>query len=141
MSDLTPEITPDVTGSTASSAPTGSSEKAAAKQGDMAQVEDFSQLPGYSRSLLQIQVPVSVRLASKKESILEIIELSPGTMIKFNKACDQPLHLYVGDQKIATGEAIKIGDHFGFRLSQMVMPQEHFCQAQRPEVGLGLAQE
>lgn len=113
--------------------PAESSEKVVAKQGNTTQVADFSQLPAYSRSLLQIQVPVCVRLASKKESIHEIIELSPGSIIKFQKACDQPLHLYVGDQEVATGEAVKIGDHFGFRLSQMLMPQEHFRQAQRLE--------
>jgi flagellar motor switch/type III secretory pathway protein FliN len=95
----------------------------------------FAQLPGYSRSLLRIEVPVSVRLASKKESIQEIIELAPGSIIKFNKACEQPLHLYVGDQEVAEGEAVKVGDYFGFRLSQMLMPQEHFCPVRRPDAG------
>jgi flagellar motor switch protein FliN/FliY len=127
---LLSEATDSEEGSDPVEAPVEGSEKDEAKQGDTAQVEDFSQLPGYSRSLLQIQVPVSVRLASKKESIHEIIELSLGSMIKFSKACDQPLHLYVGEQEVATGEAVKIGDHFGFRLSQMLMPQEHFRQAQ-----------
>lgn len=130
---LLSEATESEGGSDPVEAPVESSEKDEAKQGATAQAEDFSHLPGYSRSLLQIQVPVSVRLASKKESIHEIIELSLGSMIKFSKACDQPLHLYVGEQEVATGEAVKIGDHFGFRLSQMLMPEEHFRQAQRPE--------
>jgi len=126
------EITKPEDSSDLAEAPAESSEKAVAKQGNTTQIEDFSQLPGYSRSLLRIKVPVSVRLASKKESIHEITELSPGSIIKFNKACDQPLHLYVGDQEVAMGEAVKIGDYFGFRLSQMLMPEEHFRQAQRP---------
>jgi len=96
------------------------------KQGGPGRTEDFSQLPGYSRSLLRIPVPVSVRLASKKEAIKNIIELAPGAIIKFDKACDQPLRLYVGDQEVAEGEAVKVGDCFGFRLSQMLMPKEHF---------------
>ena len=106
---------------------------AEARPGDSPRLDDFSQLPGYSRSLLRIEVPVSVRLASKKESVQEIVELAPGSIIKFDKACDQPLLLCVGDQEVAAGEAVKIGDYFGFRLSQMLLPKEHFHPVLRPE--------
>ncbi len=113
--------------------PETDSTETGARQGDIPSIDDFSQLPGFSRSLLRIEVPVSVRLASKKESVQEIIELAPGSIIKFDKACDQPLHLYVSDQEVAAGEAVKIGDHFGFRLNQMLMPKEHFHPVRRPE--------
>jgi flagellar motor switch/type III secretory pathway protein FliN len=106
-----------------------------ASQGGTQRVGDFSQLPGYSRSLLRIKVPVSVRLAAKKEVIKNIVELAPGTIIKFDKGCEQPLHLYVGEQEVAEGEAVKVGDHFGFRLSQMLMPKEHFHILHRPKAG------
>ncbi len=89
-------------------------------------IHDFSQLPSYARSLLRIQIPVSVRLASKKESVQKVVELVPGAILKFDKACDQQLHLLVGDQEVAEGEAVKVGDKFGFRVSAMLMPEEHF---------------
>jgi len=100
---------------------------------DPARINDFSQLPVYARSLLRIKVPVSVCIAARKESVKEIIELAPGSIIKFDKACDQPLHLCVGDQEVAEGEAVKVGDYFGFRLSRMLMPREHFRTARCPE--------
>jgi len=87
---------------------------------------DVSQLPDYSRSLLRISVPVSVMLASKKEDLKDVTELVPGTIIKFDKACDEMLQLYVGTQAVAEGEAIKVGDKFGFRVGAMLMPDEHF---------------
>ncbi len=105
------------------------------RQGGTQPMDDFGQLPGYSRSLLRIKVPVSVRLAAKKEAVKNIIELAPGTIIKFDKGCEQPLHLYVGEQEVAEGEAIKVGDHFGFRLSQMLMPKEHFRVVRHPQAG------
>ncbi len=43
----------------------------------------FSQLPNYSRSLLKVAVPVSVRLAAKKETVQEVVEIVPGAIIKF----------------------------------------------------------
>lgn len=96
---------------------------------------DYSQLPSYSRSLLKINVPVRVVLASKKETVREVVELAPGSIIKFDKACDELLHLHVGDQPVAEGEAVKIGDKFGFRVNAMLMPDEHFMKVRRPSVG------
>jgi hypothetical protein len=34
--------------------------------------------------------------------------------------------MFVGDQEIALGEAVKVGERFGFRVSSMQMPKEHF---------------
>jgi flagellar motor switch/type III secretory pathway protein FliN len=96
---------------------------------------DFSQLPNYSRSLLKIRVPVSVNLAAKKESVQEVVELVPGSIIKFEKGCDELLHMMVGGQMIAEGEAVKIGDKFGFRVTAMLMPEEHFIPVRRPRAG------
>lgn len=87
---------------------------------------EFRALPGYSRSLLRVQVPVSVRLAEKRESIREIVELAPGAILKFDKSCDELLQLYVGDCAVAEGEAVKVGDKFGFRVRAMLMPRERF---------------
>ena len=96
---------------------------------------DFSSLPAYSRSLLKIQVPVRVVLASRKESLKDIVELASGTIIKFDKACDELLHLHVGDQPVAEGEAVKVGDKFGFRVLEMLMPEEHFLKVRRTKAG------
>jgi flagellar motor switch protein FliN/FliY len=96
---------------------------------------DFSNLPSYSRSLLKIQVPVRVVLASRKENLQDIVELATGTIIKFDKACDELLHLHVGDQPVAEGEAVKVGDKFGLRVMTMLMPEEHFLKAKRSEAG------
>lgn len=88
----------------------------------------LAELPNYSRSLLKICVPVSVVLANKKESVHDVVELAPGTIIKFSKSCDEPLHLFVGDQQVAEGEAVKVGDKFGFRVTGMTLPEEHFLK-------------
>jgi flagellar motor switch protein FliN/FliY len=75
--------------------------------------------PTYSKNLLKIMVPVTVTLASQRKPIREIIELGPGSIVKFAKTCDQPLELSVGDQPIATGEVVKVGDKFGLRIGEL----------------------
>ena len=89
-------------------------------------IQNFSQLPSYSQSLLRIQVPVSVQLATKKEKVRDIVEMVPGSIIKFDKGCEELLQMFVGEQEIALGEAVKVGERFGFRVSSMQMPKEHF---------------
>jgi flagellar motor switch protein FliN/FliY len=92
-------------------------------------------LPHYSRSLLKIRIPVSVHLASKKESVQDVVELAAGSIIKFDKGCDELLQMVIGGQTIAEGEAVKIGDKFGFRVTGMLLPREHFVPASRPKAG------
>ncbi len=98
-------------------------------------IQDFSQLPGYSQSLLRIKLPVHVVLASKKENLQDIVELASGTIIKFEKACDELLYLRVGDQRVAEGEAVKVGDKFGFRVSNIVLPDESFVKVRPKKTG------
>ena len=88
----------------------------------------LSELPSYARHLLKVQVPVSVRLATKKIAVDEVVELGPGSMITFDKNCDGPLDLMVGDQVVATGVVVKVGDKFGLEIDQMIFPEEHFHQ-------------
>jgi flagellar motor switch protein FliN/FliY len=101
---------------------------ASSDSGALAEVDgpDFSHLPPYTQSLFKIRVPVSVHLASHKQSVQEIIELVPGSIIRFEKSCDELLELVVGDQPIAQGEVVKVGDKFGLRVQNMILPQERF---------------
>jgi flagellar motor switch protein FliN len=84
-------------------------------------------LPPYTRSLLRITVPVVVTLAQKRQKLSRIIELGPGSIIQFDKSCEEMLELEVGNQTVASGEAVKVGDKFGLRITAMVLPDERFA--------------
>jgi flagellar motor switch/type III secretory pathway protein FliN len=83
-------------------------------------------LPGYSRSLLRIKVPVVVTLARNRQPLGRIVELGPGSIIHFDKPCDGTLDLEIGNHAIAAGEAVKVGDKFGLRITSIVLPEERF---------------
>ena len=83
-------------------------------------------LPSYSRSLLKIQVPVTVTLATAKKHVRDLVELVPGSILQFEKMCDETLTLEVGNQTVAEGETVKVGDKFGLRITSIVMPGERF---------------
>ena len=86
--------------------------------------ESIDELPSYTRSLLKIEVPIIVTLANAKQSLTRILTLVPGTLLQFDKSCEEPLTLEIGEEQVAIGEAVKIGDKFGFRVTAMTMPRE-----------------
>ena len=55
-----------------------------------------------------------------------IVEMGPGMIIQFEKSCEEMLELEVGDRKVAFGEAIKVGDKFGIRVTSIILPEERF---------------
>ncbi len=84
------------------------------------------EFPPYTRSLLRVRVPVVVTLAEKKQTLGRILEIGPGQILQFEKACEEVLDLEVSNCKIAEGEAIKVGDKFGLRIMSIVPPEERF---------------
>jgi flagellar motor switch/type III secretory pathway protein FliN len=88
--------------------------------------ERIAHLPAYTRSLLRIEVPVVVTLATSELPVSRVIELCSGTLLHFKKPCDEPLTLSVGNCAVAVGEAVKVGEKFGLRITSMVLPQEKF---------------
>ncbi len=92
----------------------------------------LNDLPGHVRSLLRIKMPVVVTLAKKRQKLGEIVELGPGSMIQFDKSCEEMLELGVGDKPIAQGEAVKVGDKFGLRVTSVILPEERFQAVQPP---------
>jgi flagellar motor switch/type III secretory pathway protein FliN len=85
-----------------------------------------SDLPPYTRSLLRIKVPVVVTLAEKRQKLSRIVELGPGAIIQFEKSCEEMLELGVGNRPVALGEAVKVGDKFGLRITSIALPDERF---------------
>ena len=87
-------------------------------------------LPPYTRSLLRIRVPVIVTLAEKRQKLSRITELGPGAIIQFDKSCEEMLDLEVGNRPVASGEAVKVGDKFGLRITAIALPDERFNPVQ-----------
>jgi flagellar motor switch protein FliN len=84
------------------------------------------EMPDYTRSLLRIRVPVEVTLAESRTPLKRIIELGPGSILQFEKSCEDMLELSVAGRPIALGEAVKVGDKFGLRITSIILPGERF---------------
>lgn len=104
-------------------------QRPAAKGAAAGQGHRVGDLPPYARHLLKIKVPVMVNLVAKKQTIQEIMELGPGAIVNFEKSCNDPLELMVGNRRVALGSAVKVGDKFGIEITEISLPDEVFGPA------------
>jgi len=116
MSESTPEPMADLVAALQQATAGGEATPAPAPQETVHPLD----LPEHARGLLKIRVAVRVTLASQRKPIQEIIELGPGSIVKFDKTCDEPLELTIGDRPIAMGEVVKVGDKFGLRIGGLI---------------------
>ena len=71
------------------------------------------------KRILRISVPVIVNLAERKLTLAEVLRLGMGAIIEFSKSSDEMLTLLVNNKPIAVGEAVKVGENFGLRITQI----------------------
>lgn len=76
------------------------------------------QSPELSR-ILQLKVPVIVKLAERQLAMSEVLRLGVGAIIEFSKSSEEPLDLLINNKPIAVGEAVKVGENFGLRITQV----------------------
>jgi flagellar motor switch protein FliN len=69
--------------------------------------------------ILRLEVPVIVKLADRKLNMNEVMRLGVGAIIEFFKASDEPLELLINNKVIGAGEAVKVGENFGLRITQV----------------------
>jgi len=66
--------------------------------------------------VLKLRVPVIVRLAERKMRLSEVLAISVGAIVEFEKPFDASLDLLVNNKEIGQGQAVKVGEQFGLRV-------------------------
>lgn len=69
--------------------------------------------------ILRLSVPVIVKLAERRLPVAEVLRLGTGSIIEFQKSFDEPLELMINNKVIGLGEAVKVGENFGLKISQV----------------------
>lgn len=72
--------------------------------------------PERVQRILNLRVPVIVRLARRSMRVRDILQWGRGTIVEFNTRVDTPLDLMVNNCVIGNGEGVKVGEKFGLRI-------------------------
>lgn len=76
-------------------------------------------MPAELTSLLRIEVPVIVQIGSRRMLMRDVLALAPGAIIELPKDSEKELELLVNNKRIGRGRAVKVGENFGIRLTQI----------------------
>jgi len=85
---------------------------------------DASSCAAEVQRLLKLPVAVSAILAARDLEVRSILAITVGSIIEFDVPCNADLSLNVSNKPIGSGQAIKIGENFGVRLTSIGTVQE-----------------
>ena len=71
------------------------------------------------KRILGLSVPVIVMLAERDMPLESILEITGGTIIEFEVPFDTELALKVANRTIGCGQTVKVGEHFGLRVTRI----------------------
>lgn len=85
---------------------------------------DESSAPSNLDLLLDIDVPVSVKMGSTKMFLKDILTMGSGNIIELDESADEPVELVINNKVIARGEVVIVDGYFGFRIKEIVSRAE-----------------
>jgi len=70
--------------------------------------------------LLDMSVPVAVSIGRTEIPVRQLLQLGPGSVLKLDKAIDEPADLYLKDAKFAAGDVVVVDGCFAVRIRQII---------------------
>lgn len=70
--------------------------------------------------LYDVPLQVSVEVGRARILLKDLLQMGEGYVVELDKLAGEPLDLYVNSRLIARGEAVRVGDKFGIKLTEVV---------------------
>jgi len=71
-------------------------------------------------ALLDVTLPVVIEIGRASMTVQEVLQLGAGSVIQLNRLVGEPVDVYVSDRKLAQGEVVVVGEHFGVRITRVL---------------------
>ena len=71
-------------------------------------------------ALLDISMPVAIEIGRAQMTVQEILDLGVGSVVQLDRIVGEPVDIYVSDRRIAQGEVVVVGEHFGVRITRVL---------------------
>lgn len=78
--------------------------------------------------LYDVPLEVSVEVGRSKILLKDLLNMTEGYVIELDKQAGEPLDIYVNSRLIARGEAVKVGEKFGIRLTDVISTSDRIEQ-------------
>lgn len=71
-------------------------------------------------SVLDMALPVVIEFGRTTLTLQEVLALGNGSVVQLDRMVGEPIDLLVGERKLAEGEVVVVGEHFGIRVTRVV---------------------
>jgi flagellar motor switch protein FliN/FliY len=78
--------------------------------------------------LMDVKLPVKVRIGSKKMLLRDVINMDIGSIVELNQLANEPLDILVDNKKIAEGEVVIVDGNFGIQITSIGTKKERLEQ-------------
>jgi len=78
--------------------------------------------------LFDVPLQVSVEVGRARILLKDLLQMGEGYVVELDKFSGEPLDLYVNSRLIARGEAVKVGDKFGIKLTEVVSQSDRIAK-------------
>jgi flagellar motor switch protein FliN/FliY len=79
---------------------------------------------GSLETLLDVSLPVAIEFGRTHMTVQEVLELGSGSVIQLDRMVGEPIDIFISDRKLAEGEVVVIGEHFGVRITRIIANAE-----------------
>jgi flagellar motor switch protein FliN/FliY len=69
--------------------------------------------------LLDVRVKLTVELGSCQMPLREVLQLTPGSVVKLDQAAQYPVTLFANQKQIARGEVVVTNDCYGVKITEL----------------------
>ena len=76
--------------------------------------------PASLDTLLDVSLPVAIEFGRTSMTVQEVLDLAAGSVIQLSRMVGEPIDIYVSDRKLAEGEVVVVGEHFGVRITRIL---------------------
>lgn len=78
--------------------------------------------------LFDVPLQVSIEVGRARILLKDLLQMGEGYVVELDKFSGDPLDLYVNSRLIARGEAVKVGDKFGIKLTEVVSQSDRIAK-------------
>lgn len=74
--------------------------------------------------LMDVSIPVVALLGRTEVVIEKALKLAPGSVIELDRFVGEPLDILINNKRIAKGDVVVVGEHYGIRITKILEPGE-----------------
>lgn len=83
--------------------------------------------------LLDVELPVTVRLGSAQLTFGDVLSLNAGSLVEFDRTPEEPVEVLVNGRVVARGEMVTVQGNYGVRITEISSRGERLAKESGPD--------